>query len=255
MRFSIITTVTLLAATLSSGLFIPQTGSSELAARAELVQDVVDSFLERRSPKSSNAKKARIAAAKPARAAQKEENKKKYAKAAKAHKATTNLPARNSVFKVRGGNGKPAQKFSGKEVRKAVFQGHVEAQRVKGLSKTQRKKTSQISDFGNRKHDKPKPGSGSRPLNKMTVDPSGKTKGKGLGREARLPNKAERTHPGVGPARVITQQTKAGHHTFKGVIAHDQKRLPGANADEAKRNGYNDHFQVKENKVRPPRRK
>jgi hypothetical protein len=249
MRFTVISSITLLAATLASGLVIPaDIESGELVARSEFIEDVVDAVLERRSPRSSNAKKAKIAAAKPVKAAAKAANKQKYAKAAKAHKATTNLPARNSVFKVRGGNGKPAQKWSGKEVRKAVFKGHVEAQRVKGLSKTQAKKTSKVKPFSNRKHEVPKPGSGARPLNHMKVDPSGKTKGKGPGREAPLKNKAKATHPGPGPARVITQQTKKGHHTFKGVISHDQSRKPGTP-------GYNDHFKVKENKVKPPRRK
>lgn len=248
MRFAVISSITLLAATLTSGLVIPvEADAGELVARSELVEDIVDSVLERRSPRSSNAKKARIAANKPIRQAQKDANRQKYAKAAKAHRATTNLPARNSIFKVRGGNGKPAQKWTGKEVRKAVFKGHVEAERMKGLSKTQAKKTGKVKPFSNRMHDAPKPGSGARPLNKMTVDPSGHTKGKAPGREAQLKNKAKATNPGPGPARVITQQTKAGHHTFRGVIAHDQSRKPGDT-------GYNDHFQVKENKVRPPRR-
>lgn len=248
MRFAVISSITLLAATLTSGLVIPaQADTAELVARSEFVEDIVDSVLERRSPRSSNAKKARIAANKPVRAAQKAANKQKYAKAAKAHRATTNLPARNSVFKVAAGNGKPAQQWSGKEVRKAVFKGHVEAERMKGLSKTQAKKTGKVKPFSNRLHAAPKPGSGARPIPGMRVDPTGATKGKGPGREAGLKNKAKATHPGPGPARVITQQTKAGHHTFRGVIAHDQSRKPGDP-------GYNDHFQVKERKNKAPRR-
>jgi len=83
----------------------------------------------------------------------------------------------------------------------------------------------------------------------MKVDHTNKPpkKGQGKGREYPLPNKNKHAIPGSsGPARVITQQTKAGHQTFKGVIAHDQKRPAGSP-------GHNDHFQVKANKA--PKRK
>jgi hypothetical protein len=70
----------------------------------------------------------------------------------------------------------------------------------------------------------------------MKVDPNAPHPlGKAPGREIDLPNRHSAQR---GPARVITQQTKAGHHTFKGVVSHDQSRTK-------KDKGYNDHFQVK----------
>lgn len=116
MRFSLICSVFLGSAILASGLVVPQCrrNGCDISVRSELVGDGVETVLEQRSPRTSNAKKARIAANKPIRAAQKAANKQRYAKAAKAHKATTNLPARQSVFKVAAGNvpDRPARECS-----------------------------------------------------------------------------------------------------------------------------------------------
>lgn len=271
MRFTVISSITLLAATLASGLVIPATSESgALVSRSQFGDDGIENIIERRSPRTTAAKKARILAAAPAKAAAKAAHKAasnaKYAKAAKAHRATTNLPARKSTFRVaaqksrdangqlvRDANGKlvdhpggkPQQTWTGKEVRKAVFQGHVEAQRLKGLNRKQLQKlqpppTNQ--QFKNYAHRLPKHPSQPHPIKGMTVN---NTPGKMPGRESPLPNHAA---PGTaGPGRVIVQQTKNGRYTFKGVIAHDQSRLKGT---DPKTNGYNDHFKLKEFKRR-----
>ncbi|KAF8973565.1 hypothetical protein BDZ97DRAFT_1775718 [Flammula alnicola] len=222
-------------ASLAAGLVIPSDDleARDLEVRAGAVEDMADYMVFKREPKSTIAKKARTAAAAPAKAAAKADRKAGFQKAAQAHKATTNLPNRNSKFHVAAGGGKPAQTFTGKAVRKAVFDGHMEAQRVKGVSKTQAKK-SPLKQFSNRPHEVAKPNGGAKPLPHMTVE---KTKSHtGPGREFPLGDPKN-----LGPARVITQQTKGGHQTFKGVIAHDQSRTPGP--------GYNDHFQVKPKKA------
>ncbi|KAF8967647.1 hypothetical protein BDZ97DRAFT_1755755 [Flammula alnicola] len=152
------------------------------------------------------------------------------------YKATTNLPDCNSKFNVAAGGSKPGHTFAGKDVHQAVFESHAEAQRLKdpGLSKTQAKK-SPLKSFSNRPHEVPKPNGGNKPLPQMTVDKNHPHKPPG--REFPLGDPKN-----LGPARVITQKTKGGHQTFRGVIAHDQSRArtPGP--------GYNDHFQVKESK-------
>ncbi|KAF5334871.1 hypothetical protein D9611_009992 [Ephemerocybe angulata] len=240
MRFTIISSITLLAATLTSGLVIPvDSTSGEIIARSELADDAYDAMIYRR--RTSKTKKAAIAAARPAKQAAKAQKKASFAGAAKAHKATTNMPARNSKFKVPAGGGKPAHTYSGKEVRKEVFKGHMEAQRLKGLSKTQQKK-SPIKPFGNRPHEVPKPGN-LKPLKGMTPVVKGGKQHQQPGREWPMPNKAV---PGTtSPVRVITQKGKKGNHVFRGVVAHDQSRTPGK--------GYNDHFQVKEQKQKTKR--
>jgi len=257
MRFNILLSLTFLA-TFASGLVIPGSDSSdieardafdlesevELVARDGLVDDAVDHFISKREPRTSNAKKTRIAAAKPAKAAAKAAKKSSFAGAAKAHKATTGLPNRKSKFHVPAGGGKPAQTYTGKDVRKAVFNSHMEAHKNKNASKRQQKK-SDLKQFSNHPHQTPKGLGGKhvRPIPNMKVDHVNKPPkaGRGKGREYPLPNKA---NPGASsPARVITQQTKKGHHTFKGVIAHDQSRT-------SSEPGYNDHFKVKESKPR-----
>ncbi|KAF9523648.1 hypothetical protein CPB83DRAFT_910512 [Crepidotus variabilis] len=236
MRFNILCSIIFLA-TLATGLVIPSDGLEErdLATREGIDNYADDVMMFRREPKSSNAKKARIAAAKPVKAAAKAQRKESFKSAAKAHKGTTNLPGRHSTFHVKAGGGKPARK----DVRKAVFHGHQEAHRLKTASKTQAKK-SPMKNFNNYNHEKPKAhGGGARPLLHMKVDKT--KKHQQPGREFPLPNKHNPHTP--SPARVITQKTKGGHHTFKGVIAHDQSRT-----NTAKGHGYNDHFQVKERK-------
>ncbi|KAF6749656.1 hypothetical protein DFP72DRAFT_912261 [Ephemerocybe angulata] len=229
MRFTIISSITLLAATLTSGLVIPvDSASGEVIARSELADDAYDAMIYRR--RTSKTKKVAIAAARPAKQAAKAQKKASFAGAAKAHKATTNMPARKSNFHVPAGGGKPAHTYSGKEVRKEVFNSHMEAQRLKGLSKTQQKK-SPLKPFYNHPHEVPKPGD-LKPLKGMaTVVKGGNQQ---PGREWPMPNKAT---PGTtSPVRVITQEDNKGNHVFHGVIAHDQSRTPGP--------GYNDHFQV-----------
>jgi len=243
----------------------------------------------KREPKTSNAKKARNAVAAQAKA----DKKASFQAAAKAHKATTNLPNRQSRFNVPGNDSlkKPAHTYTGKDVRKAVFDSHMAAQKAKAAGRPSPHKS--FKNFPNRdrktnigktnggkanggKANSGKTNSGkanggknnsgkanggktnrkanggktnsrkanvgktnggrAKPLPHMTVDkkiPHGP--GKAPGREIDLPN---RHNPARGPARVITQQTKAGHHTFKGVVTHDQSRIK---ADK----GYNDHFQIK----------
>ncbi|KAF9474328.1 hypothetical protein BDN70DRAFT_884898 [Pholiota conissans] len=239
MRFNILLSATFLA-TFAAGLVIPTNGpleSRELEVREGVVDDLSDGMVFKREPRSSGAKKARIAAAAPGKAAAKAARKASFAPAAKAHKATTNLPNRNSKFHVAAapGTGKPAHSYTGKEVRKAVFDSHMEAHRVKGISKTQQKK-SPLKSFNNRPHEVPNAHGGARPLNHMNVVHG--SAHHPPGREFPLPNKHNPATP--SPARVITQKTKGGHQTFRGVIAHDQSRTPGP--------GYNDHFQVKPRK-------
>ncbi|KAF9483739.1 hypothetical protein BDN70DRAFT_873337 [Pholiota conissans] len=201
MRFTVALSTALLAATVASGLVIPSNG---LRARD----------LEVREPTPNDPPHPNVV---------------------KAHRATTNMPKRQDTFHVPAApsTGKPAHTFTGTEVRKAVFDSHAEAERIKHISKTQQKK-SPLKTFNNRPHEVPQAhGGGDRPLPHMVVDRNAPHHPPG--REYPLPNHHDPHNP--GPARVITQQTKGGHHTFKGVIAHDQSRTPGP--------GYNDHFQVK----------
>ncbi|KAF6749204.1 hypothetical protein DFP72DRAFT_913602 [Ephemerocybe angulata] len=167
--------------------------------------------------------------------------------AGRAQKETTNLPPRSSTFTVAAGGGKPAQTYTGLDVRKAVHAGHKEAERLKtpGISKSQIKQSPNKS-FNNRPNVVPQASTSSssskttstqasKPIPSMTV-----VKSSGVP----LPNKSNpATH---GPARVVTQETKKGNNTVRGVIAHDQSR-------PATSPGYNDHFQVPEKKQRPPK--
>ncbi|KAJ3513102.1 hypothetical protein NLJ89_g3145 [Agrocybe chaxingu] len=239
MRFNVILSVTFLAS-FAAGLVIPsnEVESRGLEIRDGLIDDPVDSIVFKRDPKRTKAQKARTAAARTERIKKKGEKKASFQAAAKAHKKTTNLPARTSTFHVPAGGGKPAHTYTGKDVRKAVFDSHREAQRIKTLSKTQAKK-SPLKSFSNHPHESPKPGGGAKPLPHMTVDKT--KKHTQPGREFPLPNHHNPSTP--SPARVITQKTKGGHYTFKGVISHDQSRT-----DKTKGAGYNDHFQVKERK-------
>ncbi|CAA7268171.1 unnamed protein product [Cyclocybe aegerita] len=239
MRFNVILSVTFLAS-FAAGLVIPsnEVETRDLKIRESLLDDSVDSLVFKGEPKRTKTQKARAAVARTERTKNKEAKKTSFQTATKAHRKTTNLPARTSKFHVPAGGGKPAHTYTGKDVRKAVFDSHREAQRVKTLSKTQAKK-SPLKSFNNYPHEAPKPGGGTKPLPHMTVDK--KKKHTQPGREFPLPNHHGPSTP--SPARVITQKTKGGHYTFKGVISHDQSRT-----DKTKGTGYNDHFQVKERK-------
>jgi len=168
-----------------------------------------------------------------------------------AHRQTTHLPDRHSTFHIPGdpATGKPAHTYTGLGVRKAVYDGHKEADRLAqpGVgTNTQLKKSLLKTNFQNRPHRVAHPSGtgGDRPLPDMTVtgDPDHP-----LGREFPLPNKHVPSNPkNTGPARVITQQVGGpespdGHHQFQGVISHDQSRT-----DRTTGAGYNDHFQVHE---------
>ncbi|KAF9483731.1 hypothetical protein BDN70DRAFT_799246 [Pholiota conissans] len=156
-----------------------------------------------------------------------------------AHKNTKNMPEHQSTFHVPGSpaNGKPDHTYTGQEVQKAVYESHAEADRLKGASKTQQKK-SDLKDFKNYDHREPKTdgNGGAKPLAHMVVDG---TPGHPAGKEWPLLNKHDPNTP--GPARVITQEIAPGHHVFQGVVAHDQSRIAGTP-------GYNDHFHVSEHK-------
>ncbi|KAF6749212.1 hypothetical protein DFP72DRAFT_1073340 [Ephemerocybe angulata] len=79
----------------------------------------------------------------------------------------------------------------------------------------------------------------SKRIPSMIVDKSGGKPHQKSGREVPLPNKL---NPATrGPARVVTQETKKGNNTVRGVIAQDQSR-------PATSPGYNDHFLLKEKK-------
>jgi hypothetical protein len=112
MRFNVVLSVSFLA-TLAVGLVIPShdVEARNLDVREGLVDDVADSMVFKREPKTSNAKKDRNAVAAQAKA----DKKASFQAAAKAHKATTNLPNRQSTFNVPGNDSlkKPARKFLG----------------------------------------------------------------------------------------------------------------------------------------------
>jgi len=221
MRFNVLLSISFLA-TLAAGLVIPSLDDEarNLDVREGLVHDAADSVVFKREPKTSNAKKARIAAAAPAKAAKKAAKKASFQPAAKAHRQTANLPGRHSTFHVKAGNhpNLPAHTFTGKDVRKAVFD-----------------RVHKAKPFYNRPHRAPQPQSGgNKPLPHMTVNR--KQPHAPPGREIDLPNHHNPAHR--SPARVITQKTAGSNHAFMGVVAHNQ----------ANRNGLNDHFQVPENK-------
>jgi hypothetical protein len=233
MRFNIVLSVSFLA-TLTVGLVIPShdVEARNLDVREGLVDDAADYMVFKREPRTSNAKKARNAVAAQAKA----DKKASFQAAAKAHKATTNLPNRHSTFNVPGSaaRNKPTHTYTGKDVRKAVFDGHMAAQKAKAAGQPSPHKG--FKNFPNRVA-QTNGGRAVNPLPHMKVDSNKPhAPGKAPGREINLPNRHNPAKP--GPARVITQQTKAGHHTFKGVVAHDQSRTKGSK-------GYNDHFQVK----------
>nr|BAL02916.1 hypothetical protein [Pholiota nameko] len=218
MRFNILLAITAIA-TSAAGLVVPAT--NDFDARGLDFQP--DSTVVRREPMPEPTRDAR------------------HAEASRQHRQTTGLPPRRSTFHVPAAptTGKHEHHYTGHEVRKAVFDGHMEHERLKTASNRQ-KKLSPLKAFGNRLHELAHPGGSSRPLPHMTVHPGSHSHPHG--REFPLPN---HHNPGTpGPARVITQKTPSGHHTFRGVIAHDQSRTPGAG------HGYNDHFQVPERKPR-----
>ncbi|KAF9530650.1 hypothetical protein CPB83DRAFT_892604 [Crepidotus variabilis] len=233
MRFSILLPLTLLA-TYTAGLVIPQDIAARdidsLEVREGLIDDSLDYSIFRREPKKGKAAKAAAAANKVAKKAH-------FAPAAAAHKKTIGLPNRKTIFHVPGSaaTGKKSQTYTGKQVRKAVFDGHV----IAGKSPSQQKKHGVVA-FQNRNHANPHASGkgGVKPLKNMhPTRPA---------REVRLPNQhpghlAHGAKPPPGPARVITQVNKKGNHVFRGVIAHDQSRAHGSH-------GANDHFKVKGNK-------
>jgi hypothetical protein len=112
MRFNVVLSVSFLA-TFAVGLVIPSydVEARNLDIREGLVDDAADYMVFRREPKTSNAKKARNAVAAQAKA----DKKASFQAAAKAHKATTNLPNRQSMFNVPGNaaRNKPTRKFLG----------------------------------------------------------------------------------------------------------------------------------------------
>jgi hypothetical protein len=170
------------------------------------------------------------AAANAKLAARKQAGRNKFGAAAAAHRATTNMPGRKQQFKVPGGG----PTFSGKQVRKAVFDSHMEREANRGRSRTQQRR-SPLKPFGNSNHRQPNP---KRPKDVKSINHM-----RGPGHEFPIGSTVNK-----GPARVITQQTRNGHTKFKGVVAHDVTRAPGSP-------GYNDHFQVRPTGSRKPRRK
>lgn len=181
-----------------------------------------------------------------------------YPIAATAHKNTHGLPARTSTFHIPGvhnpgdpGAEKPSYTYTGKDVRKAVFDGHMQAEDEKHMSSAERKAAKpKLKKFKNYPHQVPKAdgSGGSKPLPHMKVDASS---GYPPGREYPIPirdAKEQKDNPNpaplsqLGPARVITQELKPGTHNFEGVVAHDQSRNV---ADP----GGTDHFMVDEKKI------
>jgi len=136
-----------------------------------------------------------------------------------AHRATTNLPGRHQEFHVPGG-----PTYSGKDVRHAVFNSHLEHHDNQGKSNRQLKK-SPLKPFGNSDHREPHH---DRPHDVKSINHM-----HGSGHEYPIGDPVHK-----GPARVITQHTSAGHTKFMGVVAHDMSRASGSH-------GYNDHFQVR----------
>ncbi|KAF6745276.1 hypothetical protein DFP72DRAFT_1077718 [Ephemerocybe angulata] len=128
----------------------------------------------------------------------------------------------------------PEHKYSGKDVRKAVYESHKEAERLKdpSLSSVEREK-SPLKPFNNR------PNAVSQSSSNPTPVPSMASVSKNPAREYPLPNKVAPGTP--SPARVVTQKTTQGNQVFRAVIAHDQSRKLGSP-------GYNDHFEVREKK-------
>ncbi|KAF9479445.1 hypothetical protein BDN70DRAFT_932597 [Pholiota conissans] len=218
MRFNVLLAVTFIA-TSAAGLVIPSNDFVE----ARDLDFLDDATVVRREPMPEPTRDSR------------------HPEASRQHRQTTGLPPRRSTFHVPAApsTGRPAHTYTGHDVRKAVFDGHMEHERLKGASNRQ-KKLSPLKSFGNRLHELPHPGGSSRPLSHMTVHPG--SSHHPHGREFPLPNHHNPGQP--SPARVITQKTQSGHHTFRGVIAHDQSRTPGTG------NGYNDHFQVPAHKPR-----
>lgn len=140
--------------------------------------------------------------------------------AAEQQKKTDNLPNRKATFTTTGG-----KKYTGKDVRTAVFNGHHFESNPVNYKPT-----------GFRNDEQGPAGAKTRPLPHMT----------GAGREFPVSN-ARGGYQGtgdVGSARAITQHNPAtGRHTYMGVIAHDETR-------DKTHPGYNDHFEVKP--VMPP---
>jgi len=143
-------------------------------------------------------------------------------KAAKqAHDNTSHLPSRQSSFNVPNG-----PTYSGYDVRKSVYDAHVEDQHNQSKSKTQKKKSA-YKEFKNFDNQVPHGSHDVQPLPHMH----------GYGYEYPIGDPHNK-----GPGRVITQPSSSGHH-FMGVVSHDPSRQSGY--------GYNDHFQVP--RVSPPR--
>ncbi|KAF6741684.1 hypothetical protein DFP72DRAFT_778300, partial [Ephemerocybe angulata] len=121
--------------------------------------------------------------------------------------------------------------YSGREVRKAVYESHKESERLK--DPTLSKEKSPLKPFNNRPNAVPKGSCNATPISSMTPV------SKHPAREYPLPNKVAPGTP--SPARVVTQKMAHGRQAFRAVIAHDQSRKLGSP-------GYNDHFEVKEKK-------
>jgi len=140
----------------------------------------------------------------------------KYAAAAaQKHRATIGMPSRNEQFKIEGHG-----TISGKDIRKAVFDSHVEAE----VKKKEPTVKSPLKTFFNRPHKVPK---SDDPSDQKSISSM-----KGHGKEFPIYTASREK----GPARIITQ-LKAGVTWFKGVVAHDPSRPKGSK-------GYSDHFQV-----------
>jgi hypothetical protein len=118
--------------------------------------------------------------------------------------------------------------YSKQNVKTAMKDAKAELKRHKGLSKNQKKK-SDLKPFGNRDHQLQLPGA----AGPNSLPKAGK---KNL---MEFPLKNGREPAGEkGPARVILKKNIFGQLKFKGVVAHDQNRLPQTL-------GYNDHFKIK----------
>ncbi|KAF9474329.1 hypothetical protein BDN70DRAFT_961126 [Pholiota conissans] len=234
MRFNVLISLTFLATFVAGRAVIPTDGALSPCSELEALEGAAEKLWGAIMFRSSNAKKARIALEAPAKAEAKAKRIEAAQRAAKKYKGTTNLPDRKTTFHVPGAPAtpaKPARTYTGVDVRKAVYEGHKEADRIKNLSKT-KQKSSLLKPFHNRLHEVPRPRGAARPLKNMKVLPNNARHPPG--KEFPLYEPGSTT---LGPARVITQKTKQGHTTVKGVVSHDQSRQPGP--------GYNDHFKVK----------
>ncbi|KAF9475087.1 hypothetical protein BDN70DRAFT_924226 [Pholiota conissans] len=243
MRFNIIICLAFLA-TLASGLTIPSgcIRSRDLEVRDGVVDHSFDSEVFKREPKTSAAKKRRIATAAVARTYAKTARRNAYTAAAHEYRATTHLPHRKSTFEVKEGRGRPKHIYTGKDARRSVFHSIWDQQRTAHLSDRQKAllvPPNRSRNFRNGKHHLPNSDGTTKPLEHMVV---GGPNNLPEGVEFPIVHSHEDIHKEslrMLPARVVSQRTAAGHYDFKGVISHDQSR--GLNAF-----GSRNHFQVKE---------